>query len=379
MREETEWIGEPERLAELSAPWDRLATGTFAPFLRNDWFLSWWDAFGAGRRLSTCVVWRGDELVGAFPLCVSPEGRLAALSNYHSPAFHPLSADPAAQEALLEAAMNRSPELVVEGVPVGSHLDWLTSGVRGRRRLSMVEPWHTSPIVDTTQPFEGYRAERKSHWREIERRRRKLRREYRVEEKLIEAPVDLEGELTRGFEVEASGWKGRAGTAIESSPGTVRFYRAIAADLMRRGELRLSTLSADGRMIAFDFGVMHESRYFLLKTGYEESARRYAPGLALRLSVIERCFELGLDSHEFLGHEMEWKRLFATHSREHRVFRAYAWRPPTLVRFAYRRGARPVLARAYRRVKRTSDERTKGLVSRVSRSRLAHPLGSRPA
>jgi CelD/BcsL family acetyltransferase involved in cellulose biosynthesis len=351
MRERTEWIREPRRLEELSVPWDRLATGNFEPFLRNSWFRSWWDAFGAERELRTCVLWRGDQLVAAFPLCAAPDGRLVALSNDHSPAFHPLSSDAAAEQAVVAAALDGSSELVVEGVPVGSNLDRLMSQVRSRRRLPVVEPWQTSPIVDTTGPFERYRAEKKSGWREIERRRRKLRREYRVEERLIEAPVDVEGELTRGFEVEASGWKGRAGTAIGSSPETARFYRAVAADLLRHDELRLSSLWVDGRMIAFDFGLVNRARYYLLKTGFEESLRRFAPGLALRLSVVERCFELGLQSHEFLGAEMGWKRLFATHTREHRVFRAYAWRPTTLVRFAYRRTARPVLARAYHRAR----------------------------
>jgi CelD/BcsL family acetyltransferase involved in cellulose biosynthesis len=351
MHERSEWIEEPTRLQELSASWDRLATGVLEPFLRNAWFLSWWDAFGAGRKLRTCVLWRGDELVGAFPLCATSDGRLAALSNDHSPGFHPLSSDPAAEQALVAAAMDGSSELVVEGVPVGDHLGRLMREVRSRRRLRVVERWQTSPIVDTTGSFEQYRAEKKRGWREIERRRRKLRREYRVEEKVIEAPVDLEGELARGFEVEASGWKGRAGTAIGSSPETSRFYRGVATDLQRHDELRLSTLSADGRMIAFDLGLVHGARYYVLKTGFDESWRRFAPGLALRLSVVERGFELGLESHEFLGAEMGWKRLFATHARENRVFRAYAWRPPKLVRFAYRRAARPVLARAYHRVR----------------------------
>jgi CelD/BcsL family acetyltransferase involved in cellulose biosynthesis len=351
MHERLEWIREPRRLEELSASWDRLATGIFEPFLRNAWFLSWWDAFGAGRELRTCVLWRGDELVGAFPLCAIADGRLAALSNEHSPVFHPLSSDAAAEQALVAAAVGGSSELVVEGVPVGDHLGRLMSEARSHRRLHVVEPWQTSPIADTTGSFEQYRAERKSRWREIERRRRKLRREYRVEEKLIESPLDLERELTLGFEVEASGWKGRAGTAIASLPQTARFYRGVAAYLQRQGELRLSTLSADRRVIAFDLGLVHRARYYLLKTGFDESWRRFAPGLALRLSVVERCFELGLESHEFLGAEMGWKGLFATHAREHRVFRAYAWRPPKLVRFAYRRTARPVLARAYHRVK----------------------------
>jgi CelD/BcsL family acetyltransferase involved in cellulose biosynthesis len=354
MHERVEWVREPSRLEELRASWDRLATGIFEPFLRNAWFLSWWDAFGAGRELRTCVMWRGDELVGAFPLCATPDDRLAALSNDHSPGFHPLSADAAAEQVLVAAAMDGSSELVVEGVPLGKHLDRLLSEARSHRRLPVVERWQTSPIVDTTGPFELYRAEKKSGWREVERRRRKLRREYRVEEKLIEPPVDLERELTRGFEVEASGWKGRAGTAIAASPETSRFYRGVAADLQRHDELRLSTLSADGQTIAFDLGLVHKARYYVLKTGFDESWRRFAPGLALRLSLVERCFELGLESHEFLGAEMGWKQLFATHAREHRVFRAYAWRPPKLMRFAYRRTARPILARAYHRVRRSS-------------------------
>jgi CelD/BcsL family acetyltransferase involved in cellulose biosynthesis len=351
MRERPEWIREPRRLEALSASWDRLATGIFEPFLRNAWFLSWWDAFGAGRELRTCVLWRDDELVGGFPLCAIGDRRLAALSNEHSPVFHPLSSDSAAEQALVAAALDGSSELVVEGLPVGDHLGRLVSEVRSHRRLHVVEPWQTSPIVDTTGSFEQYRADRKSRWREIERRRRKLRREYGVQEELIEAPLDLERELTRGLEVEASGWKGRAGTAIASSPETARFYRGVAAYLHRHDELRLSTLSADGRVIAFDLGLLHDGRYYLLKTGFEESWRRFAPGLALRLSVVERCFDLGLDAHEFLGAEMGWKGLFATNAREHRVFRAYAWRPPKLVRFAYRRAARPVLARAYHRVR----------------------------
>jgi CelD/BcsL family acetyltransferase involved in cellulose biosynthesis len=351
MHERPEWIRDPTRLAELSASWDRLATGILEPFLRNAWFLSWWDAFGAGRELRTCVLWRGDELVGAFPLCAARDGRLAALSNDHSPGFYPVSSDAAAEQALVAAAMDGSSELVVEGVPVGDHLGRLMSEVRQHRRLPVVERWQTSPIVDTTGPFEQYRAEKKGSWREVERRRRKLRREYGVEEKLIESPVDLDSELTRGFEVEASGWKGRAGSAIGSSPETARFYRGVAADLQRHDELRLSTLSADGRTIAFDLGVVHKARYYVIKTGFDEAFRRFAPGLALRLSVVERCFELGLHAHEFLGADMGWKRLFSTHTREHRVFRAYGWRAPALVRFAYRRTARPMLRRAYRRVR----------------------------
>jgi CelD/BcsL family acetyltransferase involved in cellulose biosynthesis len=134
---------------------------------------------------------------------------------------------------------------------------------------------------------------------------------------LNEPPADLERELERGFAVEGSGWKGREGTAIVSHPETERFYRAIAAAFAARGELVCSSLELDGRMIAWDLSLLHARRVFLLKTGYDEEFRRFAPGLVLRLSVVEDCFARGLDAHELLGHVDDWKPKFATTERHH--------------------------------------------------------------
>jgi CelD/BcsL family acetyltransferase involved in cellulose biosynthesis len=100
---------------------------------------------------------------------------------------------------------------------------------------------------------------------------------------LVTAPRDLEEELRRGFEVEASGWKGKAGTAIASERATADFYRSLARDLHSRGELRFSYIVADGHFLAFDFALVQNGRYHLLKTGYDEAFRSFAPGLVLRL------------------------------------------------------------------------------------------------
>lgn len=166
----------------------------------------------------------------------------------------------------------------------------------------------------------------------------------------MEAPADLEGDLERGFAVEGSGWKGRTGTAISSSPRTLAFYRAVGHTFHRLGALRLSGISVDGRLIAFDLCLLHRGRPFLLKTGFDETYRRLAPGLVLRLSVIERCFELGLESHELLGDDTEWKRKFATSERRHCVLRSYRARPVPLAHYGYRRFARPALKRVSDRV-----------------------------
>ena len=57
--------------------------------------------------------------------------------------------------------------------------------------------------------------------------------------------------------------------------------------------------------MALDLSLLHNDRLWLLKTGFDESYRRLVPGLVLRLSIIERSFELGLSGHELLGDDSE--------------------------------------------------------------------------
>jgi hypothetical protein len=69
----------------------------------------------------------------------------------------------------------------------------------------------------------------------------------------------------------------------------------------------------------------------------------------MRLSVIERCFEDDIRSHELLGEESDWKAKFATGTRPYVTVRAYRRNPVGLARYAYRGAIRPRLRRAYRR------------------------------
>ena len=103
----------------------------------------------------------------------------------------------------------------------------------------------------------------------------------------------------------------------------------------------------DGHWAAFDLCLLYDDRLYLLKTGYDERFRRLAPGLVMRLSTIERCFELGLEAHELLGDDTEWKRKFATAERRHVGFHAYERGLAGSVSYTYRATARPLLKRAY--------------------------------
>ena len=345
-----EWIGEPEGFARLAADWDRMLPGDARPFDCHRWYTAWYQAFGKGTAMRVCLAWEGDRIQAAFPLVESNRRLLAGMGNVHSPVFRPVGRSPQAIRAVVEAALGKAPgNLQLPALPADDPaLSLLSeaSAAAGRRHVLAAE--HVSPIVSTEGTFEDWRASSKPRWgAPLERFRRKMARDHEAELSIVEPPADLDAELASGFAVEASGWKGENGTAIVSDERTLTFYREIARSFAERDQLRLSRIVLDGEWAAFDLCLLHGERLYLLKTGYDERFRRLAPGLVMRLSIVERCFELGLQAHELLGDESEWKRKFATEERSHVGFHAYRRGLRGSLSYRYRATARPLLKRAY--------------------------------
>jgi CelD/BcsL family acetyltransferase involved in cellulose biosynthesis len=343
-----EVVESASRFEQLAESWEELAASEPTPFCSHAWFNAWWKAFGKGSQLCTLLLWEGAELVAAYPLYVH-EGRHRSMANVHSPLFRPLARDDAALREITTATLRFAPQqLVVEPLPEeDAALGAFERAVVEAGGHTLRSQCHVSPIVDTVGDFAAWRAESRPRWgAPLERFRRKMLRENAAEIRVIATPEDLEAELDRGFAVEASGWKGRAGTAILSSANTERFYREVARAASARGELRLSTIVLDGEVAAFDLTLLRANRLYLLKTGFDERQRRLAPGLVLRLSVIEHCFELGLVAHDLLGNDSEWKRKFATSSRSHVSVEVYGKSPLQLANYAWRHSVRPALAHA---------------------------------
>ena len=346
-----EWIDDPARFAALREQWDWLAVRQPSPFGRHAWYSAWWNAFGSGGELKVCAVWRAQRLVAALPLW-RRGGALRAMANVHTPVFEVPACDHKAREAAFTAALDAAPgALEIEALAsTDSVLPALDRDSREERRVALVESLHTSPIIDLSADFAAYKRLHPSRFRKLAKLDRRMRRDHEASVVLLEAPKDLEGELDLAFELEAAGWKGEAGTAIDSAKETALFYRSVASAYHRLGELRLSTIVLDGELAAFDLCLLHSSRVWTLKTSYNDSYRRLSPGNVLLLLEIERSFELGLEAVELLGGFEDYKVPFATSKRDHLRFRAYRRRPGPLARFAYRRWARPALLHGYRQV-----------------------------
>jgi len=107
--------------------------------------------------------------------------------------------------------------------------------------------------------------------------------------------------LQRFYDLEASGWKGRRGTAIAQDPQRRQFYDEVAAAASRFGYLSLDSLELNSEVVSAHFGLRYRGRYFLPKAAYNEEFRGFGPGLLLVQAILLEHQARQLREFDFTG------------------------------------------------------------------------------
>ncbi|MGP9811602.1 GNAT family N-acetyltransferase [Rhodopseudomonas sp. NSM] len=85
--------------------------------------------------------------------------------------------------------------------------------------------------------------------------------------------------------LEASGWKGRRGTALLHLPELAARLRLAAITLAGRGACEIALLHAGEEPIAAGIVLRHQERAYFFKLGIAESFARHSPGVLLTLEL----------------------------------------------------------------------------------------------
>lgn len=286
--------------------WDRLAhrVGT-SPCSHPGYYVAWRAAYGRGRMV-VLTARRDDELVGVMPL--QQQGALlTSPTNWHTPEYVLLAESPDVERALLDTAIGGTKRRLQLGFVQQSLVAALATSAdqTGRRRV-LSRVLERSPVIKVHGSFADYEAGLARHLlAELRRRRRRL---AEVGEVSFEVRLDADQAALEDFlRVEAAGWKGRQGTAVDTEPQTRAFYLELARWAADQGWLRLALLRVDGRAVAADLALQSHGTHYLLKTGYDPEFSKFAVGKLLRHAVIERAFADGVDVYEFLGADDAWK------------------------------------------------------------------------
>jgi hypothetical protein len=136
-------------------------------------------------------------------------------------------------------------------------------------------------------------------------------------------PRELGLLLDEAFTVEASGWKGRNGTALLHDRKLGTFFRRYAEAACESRCLRIARLKIGGKAAAMQLAIETGNSYWLLKIGFDEEFARCSPGVLLLVDSIAYAAKRGLRSCEFMGVSDGWIRQWGTDEHQFVSLTAY--------------------------------------------------------
>jgi CelD/BcsL family acetyltransferase involved in cellulose biosynthesis len=142
---------------------------------------------------------------------------------------------------------------------------------------------HTRAMLDATQePDEALKNSLGAKkLKELRRQRNRLADEGDVTFAVAVSPADVAAALDGFLNLEASGWKGKRGTALAKHAGDTEFIRRAIADLAAEGNAEIATLARNGTPVAAGLLLRHGRRVYFFKIAYDEAAAKMSPGVQL--------------------------------------------------------------------------------------------------
>lgn len=258
-----------------------------------------------GRDVLAGLVWHRaapQRLIGFFPVEVQrfrygvPMSVLVGWTHSYGPLGTPLvdrdCSDAAVAAWFEHIASNRAlpklllmPYLPTEG-SVATSFNTALVGRGGRSQ--MFSPYQRAMLAPKGDRV-GYLDHAIAHKKrkELRRQRKRLADTGHLASLVTSDPAAAATALGEFLALEASGWKGRAGTAAQSNTDTRRFVVDAVRALAVEGRASIARLVLDGRTIAAMVTLRSGDTAWGWKIAYDESLSRASPGVQLLLDVTE--------------------------------------------------------------------------------------------
>lgn len=121
--------------------------------------------------------------------------------------------------------------------------------------------------------------------KELRRLRHRLAEHGTVTFDIARRPDEIGAALETFLALEASGWKGKRGTALIQHDGDATFIRRAVPALASTAQCEVITLRAGATAIASGLVLRHQDRAFFFKLGIDERFAKYSPGVQLTLDL----------------------------------------------------------------------------------------------
>ena len=288
-------LRDPAALKALLPEWEDLAANAVEP---NPAYEPWMllpalEAFSEGADLRIVAVRHGGELVGLFPLQLERryKGLLPTLSSWthpHCMLCVPLVRANRGTEVLSELfAWARDEASVIDLrylAAEGAFHQALVDVLGAEERTSLASDAYTRALLCRTSDAENYL--KTSARRELRRQEKRLAAVGKVEHRILATREELPRWIDEFLTLEASGWKGKRGSALACSEKNRRFAEELFTGAFERGRLLMVGIDLDGKPIARYCALSAGEGAIAFKTAFDENLRKYGPGALVVLDMI---------------------------------------------------------------------------------------------
>jgi CelD/BcsL family acetyltransferase involved in cellulose biosynthesis len=285
--------------------WRALADRAVEP---NGYYLPAWalaiDASAHGRTgVATLRAWSEvpqsgtPHLIGLVPVvslwraCKIPLPALVGADPYgtlRTPLLDREMTEAAAMRLMDAAREAGAHALVLKDVALGGPAMKSFSRVleQGDMRLRVLQA-HARACLDATRDADQWLREAlgAKKLKELRRQRHRLAGHGDVVFELARTRDEVARALEIFLSLEASGWKGRRGTALSQNQGDAAFIRRAAPALAEHGGCEIAVLRAGATPVAAAILLRHLDRAFYFKLGIDERFAKFSPGVQLTLDI----------------------------------------------------------------------------------------------
>jgi CelD/BcsL family acetyltransferase involved in cellulose biosynthesis len=302
-----------DRLESLSKEWMHLAEQGQNIFATWEFATTWWEHFGAGRRLLTIGCRDSDgELFAILPLYLwrrRPLRVMRFLGHGPGDTLGPVCRPERYQDAaralcrLIEVAPWDWDVFVGENLPGEQHWPQQLGGQLIRRE--------GNPVLRLGDGFEPFLARRTSNFRhQVRACERRLARRYRVRYRLSESTT-VDADLDDLFRLHEA----RFGEHSAFGGRRTTFHRRFAYLALERGWLRLWMLELDDRPVAALYGFRFGGVDSFYQSGRDPELQRESLGMVLLAHAIRSASDDGVHEFALLRGQEPYKHRFATDDR----------------------------------------------------------------
>jgi CelD/BcsL family acetyltransferase involved in cellulose biosynthesis len=296
-----------EAMAAIVPSWENMAAAAIEP---NPFYEPWMllpalEAFGLEKSFRLVTIWNGDRLDAVLPLERTGSFKglpLPALSSWrhrHCLLCTPLVRADGAVETL--AALidwlrgERTSIIGLQYIPTeGPFSQALAEALKAANIKPFVLDGYARPVLRRAKDGETYVNEfipRKER-QELRRREKRLNEQGTLTQVALAPGEDVGRWIDEFLKLEASGWKGKEGTAMACSEANRRFLTETFAAAYQRGRLEMVGVDFNGKPLGRCTGFIAGKGAYAFKPAYDEAFAKFSPGILAEVARIRNLHQL---------------------------------------------------------------------------------------